>query len=191
MFTSLNNILGLNQPRHAEQNDTRQEIQRHDPDYERRRRKKQKAEDDLFAGEDGATVSVEALTLFLNKFLKELSDKPKQGFNATSLPEKEDIQSPKDNQRLSSGPAAQAANAYAHMAKSNQQKSILGDINESNADLISLDGSEVRIIHGLLKDLKLLSEKNVEYIHIERASSFLQSLVNAVETVKKSNLFKD
>jgi len=190
MFTSLNNILGLNQPRHAEQNDTRQDIQRHDPEYERRRRKRRDAEEDLFAGDDGATVSVQALTLFLNKFLKELSDKPKQGFNATSAPKEEKPQTAEENTPPTSGPAAQAASAYQHSAESQQQTSILGDINENNADLISLNGSEVRIIHSLLKDLKLLSDKHIEYIHIERASSFLQSLVTAVDAVKKSNLFK-
>lgn len=191
MFTSLNNILGLNQPRHAEQNDTRQDIQRHDPEYERRKRKKQESKEDLFAGENGETVSVQALTLFLNKFLKELSDKPKQGFNATSLPDNEETPNSQENKPPTSGPAAQAASAYQHSAQSQQQTSILGDINENNADLISLDGSEIRIIHGLLKDLKFLSDKGIEYIHIERASSFLQSLINAVETVKKSNLFQD
>lgn len=190
MFTSLNNILGLNQPRHAEQNDTRQDIQRHDPEYERRKRKKQNHEEDLFSGEDGATVSVQALTLFLNKFLKELSDKPKQGFNTTSRADKDPKKEIPEHRLQTTGPAAHAASAYEQSAQSGQKTSILGDINENNADLISLDGSEVRIIHALLKDLKLLSEKNVEYIHIERASSFLQSLVNAVETVKKSHLFK-
>ena len=189
MFTSLNNILGLKPPRHAEQNDTRQDIQRHDPDHERRRRKKQTPEEELFADEEGATVSVEALTLFLNKFLKELTEKPKKGFNATSRPEEEKPAETIETQP-SLNPAAQAANAYQNMAQSQQKTSLLDDINEHNADLISLDGSEVRIIHSLLKDLKLLSDKNIEYIHIERASSFLQSLVNAVDTVKKSSLFK-
>lgn len=190
MFGPINNIL-KGQPRQAESNDTRQEIQRHDPDFERRRRKKQTPEEELFGAEDGATVAVQALQLFLNKFLKELSEKPKQGFNAATTQEKtQDIQNDTAEQKPVTSPAAQAANAYQTMAQSGQRTSILGDINENNADLISLDASEVRIIHTLLDDLKLLSDKNIEYIHIERASSFLQSLVNAVETVKKSSTFK-
>ena len=193
MFTTLNNILGTGQPRHAEQNDTRQDIQRHDPEYERRKRKKQNAEGDPLNSEEGATVSIEALQLFLNKFLKELSEKPKQGFNAQSQADTQknnENQAIKKQEQRAQNPAAHAANAYQHMAERGQRTSILGDINENNADLISLDAAEVRTIHALLADLKLLSDKNIEYLHIERAESFLQSLVKAVETVKKSNIFK-
>lgn len=190
MFTSLNNILGI-RPRHAEQNDTRQDIQRHDPDFERKRRKKEQSPDDLFNQEDGATVSVQALELFLNKFLKELSEKPKQGFNTQSQAalEKTENNEITKEPNVKNNPAAHAASAYQHMAQSQQKTSLLEDINENNADLIALDASEIRTIHTLLEDLKMLSEKNIEYIHIERAESFLQSLVNAVEDVKKSNLF--
>lgn len=195
MFTSLGNILGTPQPRHAEQSDARQDIQRHDPEYERRKKKKQQSNEELFSNEDGSTVSVTALQTFLNTFLKELSEKkPKQGFNATSKAEedseKQDKQETAPPKKPISGHAAYAANSYQHMAESGQQTSILGDVNENNADLISLDASEVRTIHALLDDLKLLSEKNINYLRIERANSFLQSLVNAVDAIKKSDLFK-
>ena len=95
-----------------------------------------------------------------------------------------------DHEKRISGHATYAANTYQHMAESRNRTSILGEVNENNADLISLDAAEVRTIHELLEDLQLLSDKNIEYIHIERASSFLQSLVNAVETIKRSDLFK-
>lgn len=190
MFTSINNILGI-QPRHAEQNDTRQDIQRHDPEYERRKRKKKESSDDLFEGEDSATLSVSALQAFLNNFLKELSEKtPQKSFNATSAQEETKDQEPQEAAKPVTGQAAYAANAYQHMAESRQETSMLGDVNENNADLISLDAAEIRTIHTLLDDLKLLSEKNIEYIKIQRATSFLQSIGNAVETVKKSDLFK-
>ena len=192
MFTSISNILGV-KPRHAEQNDTRQDIQRHDPDHERRRRKKKDAQEELLGQEDGANVSIDALQLFLNKFLKELSDKPKQGFNETSNPstktENQSDSSPQPGMNAGSAKAAKAASAYQHTADGQHEHSLLGDINENNADLISLDAAEIRIIYTLLDDLKLLSERNVEYIHIKRAENFLQSLVNAVDTVKNSKLF--
>lgn len=194
MFTSLNNILGLNQPRHAEHSDTRQDIQRHDPEFERRKKKKEESPEDLLAGEDGATLSITALQAFLNNFLKELNDKkPSAGFNETSHaptqdtnPAAEIIDTPK---QPISGHAAYAANSYKHMSESQSRTSILGEVNEHNADLISLDAAEVRTIHTILEDLKKLHNKNIEYIHIERSTSFLQSLVNAVETLKKSDLF--
>ena len=192
MFTSIGNILGV-KPRHAEQNDTRQDIQRHDPEFERRRKKKQKAEEELFGQEDGATLSIDALSVFLNKFLKELSDKqPSKGFNATSSGQSENKTEQADSpsaERPVSGKAAQAAGAYQHMAQKQHETSILGEVNENNADLISLDAAEIRTIHAILEDLKLLEDKDIEYIHIQRADSFLQSLVNAVNTVKSSKLF--
>ena len=192
MFSSINNIFGT-KPHHAEQNDTRQDIQRHDPDFERRRKKKNEAKDELLQ-EDGATVSVDALIIFLNKFLKELSEKqPKKGFNATSgtspKPDNTAETTPSNTSAHKSGKAAQAASAYQHMAESQHQNTLLGDVNENNADLISLDAAEIRTIHTLLEDLKLLDEKNIEFIHIDRAESFLQSLVNAVEKVKLSQSF--
>ena len=190
MFTSLRNILGTAPPRHAEQNDTRQDIQRHDPEYERRKKEKQQHDDDLLQGEDSATIAVTALETFLNSFLKELTEKkPQNSFNASShAQEKEDaLNKPNpetNNQNRISGNAAYAANTYQHIAQSQQKTSLLGEINENNADMISLDASEVRTIHALLEDIKLLKEKNIEYIRIERASSFLQSLVNAIQQVK-------
>ena len=72
MFTSIGQILGIQSPRHAEQNDTRQDIQRHDPEFERRKKKKQQSPEDLLDGEEGATVSIVALQSFLRSFLQEL-----------------------------------------------------------------------------------------------------------------------
>jgi len=193
MFTSINNILGV-KPRHAEENDTRQDIQRHDPDHENRRRKKKDAEEELFGQDDGANISIDALQTFLNKFLKELSEKqPKKRFNATSKPTseaEETITPPQEKEpKPKSVQAARAASAYQHAADGQHENSLFSDMNENNANPISLDAAEIRTIHELLSDLELLSKKNIEYIHIERAENFLQSLVNAVNTLKKSKLF--
>ena len=194
MFGTIGQILGLQPPRHAEENDTRQNIQRHDPDFERRKKKKQKSPEELMAGESGATVSVTALEAFLKTFLKELSDKPKKGFNDSSMQNGQEnistTQAPQTDKKHITGKAAHAVGTYQHIAESQNRTSILGDVNENNADMISLDSAEVRLIHTLLDDLKLLKDKNIEYIHIERAESFLLSLVNAVETIKRSDLFK-
>jgi len=193
MFATLNNILGISQPRHAEQNDTRQDIQRHDPEFERKKKNKQKREDDLFADSDNATVSIDALQTFLNTFLKELSSQEQTSkINKAETPAPTPTQEPTAHKpkHQKSGQAAYAANTYQHIAESRHQTSILGDVNEENADLISLGAADIRIIHSLLEDLKTLSKKNIEYIRIERADNFLQSLVNAVNTLKKSELFK-
>ncbi len=189
MFTQLNNILNA-KPRHAEHNDTRQDIQRHDPEFERRRRKKEKSDEDLY-NEEGTTIAIDAIILFLNKFLKELTDKPKQGFNALSASHPPEASTTiKTQKQEPSGAAANAANAYQQRAQNQQRTSILEDINDHNAEILTLNASEVRTIHALLEDLKLLTDKNIAYLHVEKSTSFLQSLVNAVETVKKSSIFK-
>ena len=83
MFSTIGRIFSNQPPRQAENTDTRQDIQRHDPDFERRRKKRQSEKEEPFP-EDGATVSVEALRIFLENFLKSLS--AQNTFNTGSKP---------------------------------------------------------------------------------------------------------
>lgn len=183
MFSALGSIF-TTQPRHAESSDTRQDIRRHDPEHERRKKKKQFSQDDLLQNTDGATISVEALQLFLQSFLQSLADQSKQQFQKhaaqTDLLNQED-----QNSQKASGRAAYAANAYQSMADTQQKKSLLErtDMDIDQTPPIALEASEVRKIHGLLEDLKILHTRNIEYIRIERGESFLQSLIDAVNLI--------
>lgn len=76
MFSELSKILPI-KPRQAEHADTRQDIQRHDPDYERRHSKKDGPEEQE-PYETGATVAVEALQHFLEEFLRNNSEEKEQ-----------------------------------------------------------------------------------------------------------------
>ena len=180
MFTAIGNIIGQ-QPRHAESSDTRQDIQRHDPDHERRRRKKQFSEEDLLGDTDGATIAVEALNIFLENFLKTLGEQSKQQFQKHAHNPEAKISENTNPQPRKSGQAAYAANAYQSMADTQKKTSLLEDIPVEDAPTIALEAGEVRKIHALLEDLKILRKKNIEYIRIERSESFLQSLTNAVQ----------
>lgn len=198
MFSSIGQIFQV-QPRQAENSDTRQHIQRHDPDFERKKNKKQEEKEELFP-EDGATVSVQALRIFLENFLKSLSegkDKPQSAAQPNnqeqgrfSWDEDEPAQ-PAQTPRPVSGQAAHAAGAYQSMARVQQKTSLLeGGEGINEAPLIKLEASEVRTIHQILEDLKDVEAKKIEYIRIERGESFLKSIAAAVEKIKHGPSFQ-
>lgn len=195
MFASIGQIFQT-QPRQAEQSDTRQDIQRHDPEFERRKKKKHHEDEDLFP-EDGATVSVQALRVFLENFLKSLSEEQQnipgpntQDENQAELdlgleaPPISKQSHPESQVQHVSGQAAYAANTYQHIASAGQKRSILEQTGVSGVPPIHLDASEVRTIHAILDDLKIAEERNVEYIRIERSESFLGSIAAAVDKIK-------
>ena len=194
MFSTIGRIFSNQPPRQAENTDTRQDIQRHDPDFERRRKKRQSEKEEPFP-EDGATVSVEALRIFLENFLKSLS--AQNTFNTGSKPKIQnhpqlDIFETQQNPQHSgapksvSGQAMQAIGVYQHIAEAQQKKSLLEAGSVEGAPPIMLEASEVRTIHTILEDLKIIEEKDIQYIHIERNHSFLQSIVNAVKKLKET-----
>lgn len=95
--------------------------------------------------------------------------------------------------------AGRAAYAYAHAAEVSAQKIIQrnlthsalkeGDNNEllsdHNEELMDIENQDVRLIHGLLNDLKFLQEKNITSLHIEREDTFLMSIKEAIDTAKQ------
>lgn len=196
MFSSIGQIFKV-QPRQAENSDTRQHIQRHDPDFERKKNKKQEEKEELFP-EEGAVVSVEALRIFLENFLKSLTEETNTAQTASQPHETdkaqaefawdEPAQSPSSRParpKPISGEAAHAVGAYQSMARVQQRTSLLeGDAAIAGAPPIKLEASEVRTIHQILEDLKDVEAKKIEYIRIERGETFLKSIAVAVEKIK-------
>ena len=191
MFYTLGNILSP-QSRRAEQTDTRQEIQRHDPEYERRKGQKQDKKEDINF-EDGAIVSVEALKDFLENFVRERaqdtqseetktpsSDETNEALTPRqSQPEKTQTRTPVNN------PAAQAANAYAQSAHINDHdKVLLETTDKADGPPLDLSAADIRTLHALIEDLKILQAAKIETIKLERADSFIESLVNATQKSK-------
>ncbi len=197
MFNALGNIFSI-KPRQAEHTDTRQGIQRHDPEFERRRRSKESQEESDFT-QDNATVSVEALRLFLENFVKNANEDGSEHVTPTtdSFMEEEPkdpldfkIQTEMtlgDNARADkqSSTAAHAASRYQNTAETTEKNTVLLETTDSaEGPPLDLSAADIRTIHILIDDLKSLSEAKIEYLNIERANSFLESLINAVNKVK-------
>ncbi len=177
MFSSLGMIKGLlaPQPIQPQQSDTHQYINRHDPEFERRKKQKQDEDDNKGIAETGLALSISVLRDFLANFLKEV-EQSNQGKQTSSQ-----LSTTANNK---TGPNAQAANAYAHTAQSGQSTSLLESVDEENVNFIMLAGSDVRIIHQLQHDLKILNEAGYETLSIFPAQNFLTSLTNAVKAVQ-------
>lgn len=177
MFSSFSNIF-FNKPRETESTDARLGIRQHEIDKDGGRKKEKEDTDQLhFNTEDSATVTVEALRVFLENFLKSLEqqDKNKPQTTAISTPDK----SP-----AVTGESARAAGAYQNAARTSPATT---EIQQQPAEEIvvtpieSLPSEDIRKIHALLANLTILVEKKIEYITIERSDSFLNSLTEAVE----------
>ena len=172
MFSDIGKIF-LQTPRHAENADARLDIKRHDPDQERRKKDQKENSPDPFGDEEFAMVSVEALRLFLINFLKEQEQK---NTPPSSAPAPQAPAAP-----ISPG-ASRAANAYAAGARTKTQAPPeIKPLDEQPPQEPQLQSHEVRTIHKLLQDLKIITEKNIDVLRIERSDTFLNALVAAVE----------
>ncbi|MCC6597174.1 MAG: hypothetical protein IT559_00045 [Alphaproteobacteria bacterium] len=183
---SLSGITNIIKERQTEAVDTRQAIQRHDPDFHRHRKD---AEDqpDPEATDDGATVSTEALRIFLENFIRESG----QGLERRARPRTQgETESTTDEvpvQAAPQGRAAQAAQMYRHAAEAREKSTILLETTDSaTGPEMALSANDTRTIHRLIENLKTLSARGVELLHIERAETFLQSLINAVEAAEQA-----
>ncbi|GJL85696.1 MAG: hypothetical protein DHS20C02_14710 [Micavibrio sp.] len=184
MFSSVSSIFAT-KPREAESTDTRLGIRRHDPDQEQPKRKKKDDEEATFFNEgDEATVSIEALQIFLENFLHSLLETTGMPAAPANNPAQHTQKMP---MKSHDGPAAHAANAYQSTSyavnKETHFDSAPGQNKVENLD-IGLESHEVRMIYALLADLKILAQQNVQTLHIERGNTFLLSLAAAVEKSK-------
>ncbi len=196
MFNGITNIFKPG-PLKTEKTDARLEIKRPEPEYEKRKGGKRKKTAQEIFGEDGATVSVDALHVFLENFLESQNVNADDAFAAASAmppsaPASDTLdissaaQAPKEPPARRDGAAAYAAHTYQTMSQNMEEKSrthILANASLEDGPEISLSPSDVRIIYNLLKDLKKLEGRDIHYLHIERGDDFLQSIVDAVAKV--------
>ncbi len=175
--------------RQAESADTRLEIRREEKENPGKKRDEQDAADntgDLW--EDSTSVSVEALRTFLIEFLKGRGeDVPEARVSAAE----ENIYAgitPPPPLRPASPMAAKAVKAYASTAGQNHHPApppVMPEQTEETVDLADLlKADELRTIHALIHELDLLSRKGVQTLTIEKAETFLESLVQAVRLEK-------
>lgn len=174
--------------RQAEKSDARLEIRREEKENPEKRQESDKSEEESsFLWEDSTGVSVEALRTFLSEFLKTRGEVNGEAaaFDTgddvsinPSLPQKEAV----------STVAARAVKAYSSMAAQGVPPVIAETDNEEDTaevDLVSLlAADELRTIHVLIHELDLLARRGVETLTIEKADTFLESLVRAVSAEK-------
>ena len=184
MFTQLGQIFAPQPPRQAQASDTRQEIRRHDPDQERRHKKKGAAAEDEINLEDSTSVSISALRSFLEGFLKNLEQTaaPEQLGQPPENAQSHEIRKEFASHKPVSDKMARGISAYQNASKTTKPMKTQETI--QTAERLGLHASDIRIIHELISDLKILEQAGQETITIERSESFLSSLVSAVSKAK-------
>lgn len=166
--------------RKTEKVDTRQAIQRHDPDYY-----KKKKEDDEEGGfkdpyEDLTNVSVNALIAFLEGLLDRIQPdhgKIKSDFSQPNHPQNRPADSPK---------TAAAMNAYQTRAgnappkQENNQSQTTDNTPATALDsaIASLDPNELK---ATIRDLRGLIARGINEIALERGDGFLESIQTTVQ----------
>jgi hypothetical protein len=163
-------------PRKAEENDTRQDIQRHDPEFHKKKK------DDGEHGfkdpyEDLTDVSVVALITFLEGLLNKKNAK-----QDSHTPQYEDISQeyrpPVDKQH------AQAMNAYQSRSSNTSKHPIKSIEATDNAPTTAIDKAAASIedttIKSTIRDLQNLLSRNIDHIALERGDGFIESIQNAI-----------
>jgi hypothetical protein len=175
MFNALGQIFTPAPPRQAEHADTRQDIRRHDPEFERRRKKHHETTVDE-TPEQGTIIAVDALLMFLSAFIK--NNPPTGTLNSTQT------QNAEPPPAASS--AGRAASAYQNTASAGHKNQILLETTDTAAHgpEMALSSADIRIMLQLIEDLKFLKSAQIEHLQLERAATFLQSLVDAVQNAK-------
>lgn len=189
MFTNYVRTAGRLQPikRETENTDTRQEILRHDPDEQRRKNARKNDDQSAYAEDDFTGVSVESLRAFLVAFIEDIHEEPKKGEKSYEVFEEEKAHEREEEHNQPQSPQAaqayeaysNAASAYSHTMHSHNVKDA-----EATAKNLGLSVDEVRSIYTLIEDLDTLQERGVQYLRIERGTSFLNSIENAVAAIK-------
>ncbi len=183
--------------RQAERVDARLEIRREEKDTPNKKHDFEK--DDESGGglwEDSTSVSIEALRNFLIGFLQSRGEDPpgiKSSAPAAPAAAHEGAAPQAQPAPPANAKAARAAQAYsaqaAHAAppplppppeKDDTASSSESPVNL--ADLLAAD--ELRTMHALIHELDMLARRGVQMLTIEKAESFLQALVAAVELEK-------
>lgn len=209
MDTRIQNSIPV-QPRQAETSDTRQAIQRHDPDYERRKRRRDQEESASFAGndEDHTQVSIEALQAFLADFLRAhkirrnslqaqpfdvLSEKAAQFSASQTASYLASEHKARTGVKAANSDAARAAGAYAQQARLGSPyaaRPLTGalralSMSERQHEQISSDlgmsAVDTQRIQSLMQRLRELKHSGVHSLLIGRQASLLDAVEHAIE----------
>ena len=170
--------------RHAQSSDTRQDIKRHDPEQERRRKKD--GQRPLTQGEESAELSIEALIAFLDN----ITQKPAHDFShVASDGAGEELQTPDTppappSAGAQNSQAIYARRAYGHAAETAPRAQTLPRTQQPtqhNPSGPRLSQHDAALAAVMLKNLKTLRQRGVTQITFHKNGDFMQSLQSAIQ----------
>lgn len=169
--------------RHTEQLDARMSIRKDDPRDEGKKRDPREDEpDDDSLWEDSMGVSIASLRTFLISFVEGktgqvASEGAPDGDQPAAPPPAPDVRPAQDTHH------ARAIHAYQSMAeKGGSAHHAPPPTPASDVDLVHAE--DVRAIHVLIADLKMLDDAGHTTLALERSDSFLHALQDAVSRLK-------
>lgn len=183
-------ILGSYKPREAEGADTRYGLVKQEG-FGRRRGRHDQDSDTEGLSEDVASVSVEALLLFLENYMMRRFGGQPEGYELDKTPEYSGQRGAANIEALRFK-AVQAVEAYKHAAHVSRKvvarKAAHGSVPDEG---LGRDNSENErdIVIGLIRDLRVLADYEVGSLRIERGDGFIESLAVAVMKAKQSFSF--
>ncbi|MBK6896096.1 MAG: hypothetical protein IPH06_05855 [Alphaproteobacteria bacterium] len=184
MDTKLGPIIGPYKPREAESADTRYGLLGQGSGFSGYRREgREEASLDRF-DEDEATVSTEALLLFLESILiRQYGLTAEESLSVDYVPEAS-AQRPTAGVEALRLKAAEAAKAYAHAAHVSRKvarKNQKPDVSEQTPSY----SEDIQQITRLIRDLRLLSAQSVDRLQVERGATLIESLAAAIVKAKQ------
>ncbi len=173
--------------RQAEQTDTRMAIRKDDPrDQGRKKDPREEEENPSDLWEDSTGVSVEALRTFLINFVEGKTQAvsgavASSGTDKGGRPAGPALPESRPPQNTHTARAVHAYQAQAEKA-GGAYHAPPPAAPQSDVDLVQ--AQDVRLIHQLIADLKLLSDAGVETLTLEKSDTFLHSMEEAVARLK-------
>ncbi len=173
--------------RQTEQADTRMSIRKDDPRDQGKRRGSEREENgDSDLWEDSMGVSIESLRLFLTNFVEgkiapAVGAPSPAGAQTDSAPHTSlapEVRPPQNTH------TARAVHAYQSMAEKTGGAYHAPPPAAPASDVDLLHAEDVRVIHILIADLKMLAEAGYDTLPLEKSDSFLHALQEGVERLK-------
>lgn len=170
--------------RQTEQTDTRQAIQRREPDQHRRNTEDENTNSAGELWHDDISVSVQSV----KNILEQLLHKPAMDFQESANAKQDATQQTSGSAANNTPPtgtsdkAARAAQAYQRTWEAVHPEDNVFKPTRENLPEISLSGNETRMINELIKNLGILLNNGIETLTLEKSDSFLNALHEAVDT---------
>ncbi|PZO85399.1 MAG: hypothetical protein DI626_07510 [Micavibrio aeruginosavorus] len=165
--------------RQAEAADTRLEIRRDEKNEHGHSEEHEEKEDTSALWEDKTTVSVEALKAFLIAFLKEKGVAEDHAAISAAATQQSTLP-----QKPLTTVATRAVKAYTALAPQTPPPPVSEPLTENIPLADQLKNDELRTMHILIRELDILAARGVHDLTIEKADTFLNALVLAVEKAK-------